>query len=90
MELKPISCFCASGQLTQTIQNTGNITGNFRSSVGRCCTSALAGNGSDSSCGAASAVASASADVVRAVPPGASFTFVMPIGVLHIVILMVH
>jgi len=65
----------------QTIQNTGNITGNFRSSVGRCCTSPLVSNTSDSSsCGAASAIASTGADIMQAVAPGSSFTFVMPIG----------
>ena len=37
-----------AGQLVQTIQNVGNITGNFRSSISRCCTSALKDTGNRS------------------------------------------
>jgi hypothetical protein len=34
-----------AGELVQTIQNVGNITGNFRTSISCCCTSALADAG---------------------------------------------
>lgn len=66
----------------QTIQNVGNITGNFRSSISRCCTSALAdaGNSSATTCGAGSAVTSIGDDVSRSIAANNTFTFVMPIG----------
>lgn len=66
----------------QTIQNAGNITGTFRSSISRCCTSPLAaaGNSSATTCGAGNDVASIGADVTHSIAPNATFSFAMSIG----------